>query len=43
MVPLAGIGRFLISTGRPSDPGRTIEVEECDDPACIQTARGSVC
>ena len=36
IVPLAGTGRFFISTGYPSDPGRTIEVEECNDAACME-------
>lgn len=36
--PLTGGARYLITTGRTQDPGRTIEVEECNDPECLQAA-----
>jgi hypothetical protein len=34
--PLGGAGRYLITSGRPSDAGRTIEIEECDEPLCLE-------
>ena len=30
------VGRYLITTGRPHDPGRMIAVEECDDVDCLE-------
>jgi hypothetical protein len=41
--PLAEAGRYLLTTGRPRDAGRIIELEECDDPECLEIAYGSVC
>jgi hypothetical protein len=33
---LGGAGRYLVTSGRPADPGRMIEVEECDEPQCLE-------
>ena len=35
-------GRYLITTGRPSDAGHMIAVEECDDDACLDIGYGSM-
>jgi hypothetical protein len=35
---LTGSGRYLITTRRPQDPGRLIEVETCEDGACLESA-----
>jgi hypothetical protein len=40
---LTGSGRYLISTRRPQDPGRLIEVEACDDRECFEAAYGPMC
>jgi hypothetical protein len=32
-------GRYLVTTGSPHDPGRMIGVEDCDDFACLETAK----
>jgi hypothetical protein len=37
---LTGSGRYLITTHRPQDPGRLIEVEACDDRECMEAACG---
>jgi hypothetical protein len=39
IVPLAGTGRYLLTTGRRGDPGRIIEIEECGETECLE--RGS--
>jgi hypothetical protein len=36
IVPLAGRGRYLLTTGRRRDPGRIIEVEECGEAECLE-------
>jgi hypothetical protein len=36
--PLTGHGRYLVTTGRRQDPGRTILVEQCDDQSCLEMA-----
>jgi hypothetical protein len=41
--PLADPGRYLLTTGRPNEAGRIIELEECEDPECLEIAFGSVC
>ena len=41
--PLADPGRYLLTTGRPHEAGRIIELEDCDDPECLEIAYGSVC
>ena len=35
-------GRYLITTGRPSDAGHMIAVEECDDDACLDIGYDSM-
>lgn len=40
---LADPGRYLLTTGRPHDPGRIIELEECDDRECLELEYGSIC
>jgi hypothetical protein len=37
---LSGSGRYLVTTRRPQDPGRLIEVEACDDRECFEAAYG---
>ena len=37
---LTGGARYLLTTGRAQDAGRTIEVEECDDPECLAPRPG---
>jgi hypothetical protein len=39
---LADPGRYLLTTGRPHDAGRIIELEDCDDPDCIDLAYDSI-
>jgi hypothetical protein len=38
---LGPAGRYLVTTGRPSDAGRLIAVEECDDPDCVDRDHGA--
>lgn len=38
----SGLG-FLISSGRAHEAGRMIEVQECDDPGCLEATYGSMC
>jgi hypothetical protein len=33
-------GRYLVTTGRPHDPGRMVAVEECDDAECLEVDYG---
>jgi hypothetical protein len=33
---MEGLGRYLVTMGYVHDTGRTIEVEVCDDPDCIE-------
>jgi hypothetical protein len=40
--PLADPGRYLLTSGRVHDAGRIIELEECDDPDCLELAYDSV-
>jgi hypothetical protein len=35
---LADPGRYLLTTGRAHDAGRIIELEDCDDPDCLEVA-----
>lgn len=35
-------GRFLLTTGRAHDAGRIIELEDCDDPECLDLAYDSI-
>jgi hypothetical protein len=35
-------GRYLLTTGRAHDAGRIIELEDCDDPDCLDLAYDSV-
>lgn len=35
-------GRYLLTTGRAHDAGRIIELEDCDDPDCLEIAYDSV-
>jgi hypothetical protein len=35
-------GRYLLTTGRAYDAGRIIELEDCDDPDCLDLAYDSV-
>ena len=37
---LTGHGRYLLTSGRRGDAGRTIEVEACDDSECWPGAPG---
>jgi len=39
---LGPVGRYLITTGRPHDPGRMIAVEECDDAECLELGNDSL-
>jgi hypothetical protein len=39
---LADPGRYLLTTGRAHDAGRIIELEDCDDSACVELACDSV-
>jgi hypothetical protein len=41
--PLVDPGRYLLTTGRAHDPGRIIELEECDDQECLELEYGSIC
>lgn len=34
--PLGGSGRYLITSGHAGDAGRMIEIEECDEPLCLE-------
>jgi hypothetical protein len=34
---------FLITSGRAHEAGRMIEVQECDDPECLEAAYGPMC
>ncbi|PZR87510.1 MAG: hypothetical protein DLM67_21915 [Candidatus Nephthysia bennettiae] len=34
--PLGAAGRYLITSGRRTDAGRMIEIEECDEPLCLE-------
>jgi hypothetical protein len=43
MHSVTGRAGFLISSGRAQDAGRMIEVQECDDPACLEAAYGPMC
>jgi hypothetical protein len=40
---LEGLGRYLVRTGYVRDPGRTIEVEVCDDPDCEAAEYDRMC
>ena len=40
---LSGVGRYLITTRRPGDPGCLVEVEACDDRACLELTYGPMC
>ncbi len=40
---VAGRDGYLITTGRRHDAGRVIEVEECQEMACLETDYDSVC
>ena len=40
---LTGGARYLVTTGGPTDAGRMIEVEGCDDPDCLQVAYWAMC
>ena len=42
IVPLAGTGRYLLTTGRRQDPGRIIEVEGCGEAECLEREFGSL-
>jgi hypothetical protein len=35
-------GRYLLTTGRAHDAGRIIELEDCEDPECLDLAYDSV-
>jgi hypothetical protein len=35
-------GRFLLTSGRAYDAGRIIELEDCDDPECLDLAYDSI-
>jgi hypothetical protein len=39
---LVGTGRYFITTGRPSDAGRLIAVEDCDEADCLAAGSGSM-
>jgi hypothetical protein len=41
--PVTGRTGFLISSGRADEAGRMIEVQDCDDPQCLETAYGPMC
>lgn len=41
--PVAGKDGFLITSGRPYEAGRMIEVQDCDDPECLKRAYGPLC
>jgi hypothetical protein len=38
--PLVGLGRFLVTSGRPQDVGRLIWVERCDEAECLTAQPG---
>jgi hypothetical protein len=42
IVPLAGTGRYLLTTGHRQDAGRIIEVEECGEAECLERKHGSM-
>jgi hypothetical protein len=35
-------GRYLFTSGRRQDAGRTITVEECDDSGCFESGYASL-
>lgn len=41
--PISGEAGYLISSGRAHEAGRMIEVQECDDPGCLEAAYGPMC
>jgi hypothetical protein len=41
--PLMGATRYLITSGRPGDAGRTIEIEECEADECLEVSYGPMC